>query len=164
MRNLFHLRQGDPHALQGIRQKYVKLICSLLPTADVQEVGSTAIAGMIGKQDIDLQALVAQGSFIAARALLDQHFRRDEQQLSSDIYQAYHLDGDQNVSIQLTVKSGPHDVFLAFLNILRSDAYVREQYANLKKRYDGRSMDEYRHAKQEFITNVLAASDSKLTS
>jgi GrpB-like predicted nucleotidyltransferase (UPF0157 family) len=132
-------------------------IGELCPDADVREVGSTAIEGLPGKGDLDVLVRAPRSSFDATRAALDEVFPRDEQQFSSDIYQGYRVPSELDVAIQLTVTGGPHDDFVAFLELLRADATLLAAYADLKRDWNGRSMADYRAAKRAFIEAALAS-------
>ena len=66
-----------------------------------------------------------------------------------------------DVAIQLTVEGGPYDNFLIFLAELRKDADLRQKYNELKVKFDGLPMSEYRDAKQGFIEQVLATCNDR---
>lgn len=57
--------------------------------------------------------------------------------------------------MQLTVRDGPYDQFIAFLDALCESPALVERYNALKRAWDGRPMDEYRRAKSELIAEVL---------
>ena len=75
--------------------------------------------------------------------------------MSSEIYQGYRVESDMDVAIQLTIEGGPHDTFLEFLERLRSDANLRKRYNDLKRKFDGKPMDDYRTAKRQFIESAI---------
>jgi len=135
------------------------LLAARVPSEYVHEVGSTAVAGVLGKQDLDFLVLVPTRDFPNIRAVLDQWFARNPEQRSNDVYQGYKVDSDLDVSIQLTVEGGPHDDFLDFLARLRASATLRAEYNELKKSFDGRDMHEYRFAKRAFIERVLSSTN-----
>lgn len=120
------------------------------------EVGSTAVEGVIGKCDIDLVASVSLEDFDRFRKALDGVLSRDPNQLSNDQYQAYIFPSDLDVKIQLTIKDGPYDRFEEFLNALKDDPKRVSAYNDLKLKWSGRSMEDYRRAKAEFIELVLS--------
>ena len=118
-------------------------------------MGSTAVPSAIGKEDIDILVRVPHARFDTTRAALDGVFKRDEQQLSSEVYQGYKISTEPDIAIQLTVEGGEHDRFHQFLQALRSDPNLLAEYNGLKQMWDGKPMDDYRRAKDEFIENVL---------
>ncbi len=131
------------------------MLQQVLPDAEISEVGSTAVEGVFGKEDVDIAALVPSDDFEASRLILDQVFEHDVQQLSSNCYQGYHASRLWDVAIQLTVKGGPYDTFHAFNAVLRSQPNVLAAYNQVKRKWDGKAMSAYRQAKAEFIAEVL---------
>lgn len=151
----FWIRNEDPEALAVSRLQFITAIRTLLPETDVHEVGSTAVPGAIGKQDIDILVRVPANLFDSTRLILDASYERDLTQLSTFDYQGYKLSIDPDVAIQLTVAGGHFDCFMEFIQALRSDPALLWRYNELKRRWNGRSMEEYRKAKAEFIEEVL---------
>lgn len=156
MTQRFVLRAVDPIELACARDAALAQLRAALPAwADVLEVGSTAVEGVIGKGDIDLLVRVPAERFEEARGLVDQVFARNPDQLSNDRYQGYLVPSELDVAVQLTVRDGPYDSFVAFLDALRASPARVEQYNALKRAWDGRPMDEYREAKAAFIEEIL---------
>ena len=157
MAETFRINDIDPATLEKERERALELLTEVVPVEYVHEVGSTAIDGLIGKQDLDFLVRVPLHEFQASRAALDKRFTRNAEQLSNDEYQGYKTDSDHDVAIQLTIEGGPYDTFLIFLDQLRKRSDLRDEYNELKKTFDGRAMSEYRAAKREFVENVLAS-------
>jgi GrpB-like predicted nucleotidyltransferase (UPF0157 family) len=156
MNDIFHIAEVPPALLQAERKRLLDLLRGHIPLKFVYEVGSTAILGIVGKQDLDFLVLVPTADFGATRAKLDQLFSRNPNQLSSEVYQGYTVESELDVAIQLTIANGPHDTFLAFLSELRKNVGLRTQYNQLKYAFDGKPMAEYREAKSAFIERVLS--------
>src|SRR5688500_5164049 len=117
----FSLRIVDPSELARARDAAIAPLRAALPGwAAVLEVGSTAVEGVIGKGDIDLLVRVPRERFEEARAIVDQLFARNPDQLSNEQYQGYLVPSDLDVAVQLTVRDGPYDSFVAFLDALRA--------------------------------------------
>lgn len=127
-----------------------------MPPGSVMEVGSTAIVGVIGKQDIDFMVRVHRNDFMEVRDILDQNFRRNPDQLSNNEFQGYCVESSLDVSIQLLIAESAYDVFEDFLKMLKSDPELVQSYNDLKRKWDGKPMKEYRHAKSRFIELTLA--------
>jgi GrpB-like predicted nucleotidyltransferase (UPF0157 family) len=145
-----------PANLDSERDRIEATIRAVIPTgATVDEVGSTAVPGLVGKQDLDFLVTAPSARFAEVRAALDAAFDRNPDQLSTDVYQGYRVPSPLDAAIQLTVAGGPHDDFRAFLNALRRDAGLCARYAALKHAHDGRPMREYRAAKGAFIEATL---------
>jgi len=152
----FHVQPADPR-LDAERARSLALVSEVAgPEAEVLEVGSTAVEGVIGKGDIDLLVRAPAEHFDTVRARLDAAFPRNPDQLSNDVYQGYTVDSPLDVAIQCTVTGGPFDDFEPFLVALRADPALVAAYNALKRRWDGQPMEAYRSAKRAFIEGVLA--------
>lgn len=142
----------------------VAAVNEAVPFASVIEVGSTAVEGVIGKQDIDILVLVPREDFSRARLSLDRHFVRNPAQLSNESYQGYVIRSELDVAIQLTVAGSEYDKFERFLFALRSSPQLRAEYNQLKRLWDGRSMKEYQRAKAEFVESALLTTPNATSS
>lgn len=131
------------------------LLKSCIPAEWISEVGSTALEGVLGKQDVDILVLVPESSFQEVRGHLDMTLRRDMEQLSNDQYQGYIFESPLDVAVQLTVKGSQYDQFHRFIDELRQSPLLRDAYNTLKLEYDGKPMSAYREAKSAFIRSVL---------
>jgi GrpB-like predicted nucleotidyltransferase (UPF0157 family) len=147
----FHLQEADPALLATERARVRVLLEGALPWAEVHEVGSTAVDGLLGKQDLDWLVRVPAERFAEARRALDRALPRHPDQLSNAQYQGYRVPAPMDVAVQLTVAGGPHDDFLSFLDALRRDPALRERYNALKREFDGALMEQYRQAKGAFV-------------
>lgn len=156
MTELFHIRNINPSLLASERNRVLQLLKGLTPAGAAMEVGSTAVTGVIGKQDLDFMVRVDKDAFIEVRQTLDKQLERNPDQLSNDEYQGYYVVSPLDVAIQLTVTGSQYDNFEQFLEALRTDPHLVETYNDLKQKWDGKPMDEYRHAKASFIESVLA--------
>ncbi|UJR84006.1 GrpB family protein [Sandaracinus amylolyticus] len=153
----FHIGAIDPSEHARVRDEVLAQLSRALPSwAEALEVGSTAVPGVIGKGDIDLLVRVPRERFDDARAIVDRLFERNPRQLSNEQYQGYLVPSHLDVAIQLTVRGGPYDDFVAFLDALRASPSLVERYNALKREWDGREMDAYREAKSRFITEALS--------
>jgi GrpB-like predicted nucleotidyltransferase (UPF0157 family) len=154
MLDRFVIADPDP-ALRSECDRAIALVRAAVPDAEVLEVGSTAVPGVIGKGDVDLLVRVPLAAFEATREALDRVLPRNPQQLSDAAYQGYTVPSPIDVAVQLTVKGGEYDTFVEFLDALRADPALVERYNALKREWDGQPMDEYRAAKAAFIEAVL---------
>lgn len=152
----FLLQTLDPERLAEERKRVHALLSACNLPGQTFEVGSTAVPGVLGKQDLDFLVRVPAADFHSARERLDQHFERNAGQLSNDQYQAYHIPSTLDVAIQLTIEGGPYDTFSDFLSCLATNPEIRAAYNTLKLAYNGKPMNEYRAAKSQFIEATLA--------
>jgi len=153
----FRIQQVDANLLRTEARRLTALLKGLVPAAEVLEVGSTAVPGVIGKGDIDLLVRVPAEAFAATRDRLDGALRRNAEQLSTDRYQGYHLDSPVDAAVQLTITGCEHDDFEPFLEALRADPALVNAYNAMKLRWNGQPMAAYRTAKSQFIEQVLAS-------
>ena len=60
----FRINSIDPEALDAERHRVLALLAARVPSEYVHEVGSTAVAGVVGKQDLDFLVLVPTRDFL----------------------------------------------------------------------------------------------------
>ncbi|RDE32820.1 hypothetical protein DV713_13405 [Parageobacillus thermoglucosidasius] len=137
-------------------------ILRLLPEADVQHVGSTAVPNSLTKGDLDIQVRVPAEMFTAAVEKLSTLYGINEGSVQTDYFRAFQDDAtDPPLGVQLTVIDSELDVFWKFRELLLAyDAY-RAEYDELKKAYEGKSMEAYREAKQRFFARLMETSEFK---
>lgn len=132
------------------------VVHALLPHADVQHVGGTAIPGSLTKGDLDLQARVPAEAFPGAEAILARHYRRNDG--STRVPGAFAAfvshRGIVEVGIQLTAAGGALDVFWRYREALRASPALREELDALKRAHAGCAMGAYREAKAAFFDRV----------
>lgn len=136
-----------------------KGIMRLLPDAEVEEIGSTAVPGCLTKGDVDLLVRVAPSDFDAAvEALMTLH------QLNHDMDDIEHFAsfrGEREgvaYGIQLTVRNSDTFHFLAFRDLLRQCPDMVDDYNELKQRNCHLPADTYRAKKHKFIESALSCS------
>ena len=130
----------------------------LVPGADVQHVGSTAVPGTLTKGDLDLQVRVEPGSFAAAeRALGGAYAWNTGSSHLPGIFAAFCAPvGSMDVGVQLTAIGSEVDTFWRFREVLRARPDLRHAYDNLKRGHQGGSMAVYRAAKGAFFERLRA--------
>ncbi len=156
MTEVFRINTVDPSLLDKERVRAIDLISEVVPTQYIYEVGSTAVDGLIGKEDLDFLVRVPAAEFDRTRNALDGCFARHAAQLSNEAYQGYIIDSRLDVAIQLTIEGGLYDTFLVFIQMLRERPDLRDEYNQLKRAFNGFEMSAYREAKRVFIERVLA--------
>jgi len=131
-------------------------IARLLPTADVQHIGSTAVPGSLTKGDLDLLVSVPSADFPGADAVLAQHYERNTDSTHDGVFASFKDDrADPPLGIQLTCDEKVRDEFLLFREALRRDGSLVSAYNELKRAHEGSSMQAYRRQKDTFIRRVL---------
>jgi GrpB-like predicted nucleotidyltransferase (UPF0157 family) len=139
-----------------------KKILRLLPEADVQHVGSTAIPNSLTKGDLDIQVRVPAEMFTAAVEKLSTLYEINEGSVQTDYFRAFQDDTfDLPLGVQLTVMDSKLDVFWKFREVLLANDAYRAEYNELKKAYEGKSMEAYREAKQRFFARLMETPEFK---
>ena len=155
MVEIFRINNITPSQLKSEKNATLKLLKELIPDALIIEVGSTAIKGVIGKQDIDILVRTTKKDFSTTRDILDKNFQRNTKQISNNEYQSYRVDSSIDIAIQLTIIDSQYDNFEQFLKILNTTPSLIKEYNDLKRKWNGMPMNEYRRAKSNFIETVL---------
>ncbi|WP_129692259.1 GrpB family protein [Gottfriedia acidiceleris] len=139
-----------------------KLIKALLPEADVQHVGSTAIPNSLTKGDLDIQVRVIPEQFEKAVKALASVFELNEGSIKTDLFRAFKNDSiDSPIGLQLTIIDSDFDFFWKFRDLLLLNDEYRVEYDNLKRRFEGRGMDEYRECKNKFFEKLMHSPEYK---
>ncbi len=151
----FRINAPNQRIMRLERVRVVRLLRALLPYALINEVGSTAVSGVIGKQDMDFSIKVHVDHFEQSKKSLDSCFLRNVDQIADHCIQGYKVSSSLDVALQLIVIESKYDVFDAFVCMLRRDAELKAAYNQLKIQWDGKPMKEYRQAKDIFISQAL---------
>ena len=135
-----------------------KRILRVIPSADVQHIGSTAIPGSLTKGKLDIQVRVEQKDFEKAQSALSKMYKPNKENPPTKTYASFK---DSNMEIplgvQLIVIGSEEDNFTALRDVLASNEKYLKSCNALKKRHQGKSMREYRKAKGAFVDKVLKA-------
>lgn len=128
----------------------------LLPSSDIQHVGSTAVPGSLTKGDLDLQVRVTSDEYPAAREVLAKVYRINKGGFASLDATSFEGETTQpSLGLHLTVIDGSADIQWKFRDLLIASPALREEYDQLKRRFEGEPMAKYREAKTTFIERVL---------
>lgn len=148
------------HTLQaGVTEAFALREAQLghwLPFAEIEHVGSTAIPGALTKGDLDILVRVAAAEFRVAEEVLSGLFPRNDGTPRTDAFASFKEDSaEPALGIQLVVRGADWDVFSQFRDALKADPRLVHEYNQLKQTFDGRAMDDYRAAKEQFVERVL---------
>jgi len=153
--DVFTIDESDQ--AERLAARIVSLLALRVPLARVEHVGSTSVPGCIGKGDVDILVRVSPADFAGSLSTLDESLVRSGRNDVTDTYVEYDWsDAGQRAAVHLVAAGGTHDDFHRFKALLLADQELVRRYNALKLRYRGRSMDEYRRAKGEFIARALA--------
>ncbi len=140
------------HAFEEHRRR----LKEVLPAADIQHIGGTSVPGSLTKGDLDIQVRVPLASFAAAEQALSKHYSRNEGSVRTADFAGFKDDSvSPPLGIQLTAVVSQYDVFCKLRDLLRTRRDLLEQFNALKRRHEGRPMEEYRAAKDAFIKSIL---------
>jgi GrpB-like predicted nucleotidyltransferase (UPF0157 family) len=136
--------------------KEQKRILRVIPNADIQHIGSTAIPGSLTKGDLDIQVRVKQKDFEKAQNALSKMYKPNKGNPPTKTYASF-KDNDAKIPLgaQLTVIGSKEDNFTDLRDILVSNKKHLRAYNALKEQYQGESMREYRKAKGKFVERIL---------
>ena len=147
-------------AIRGAWEREAAFLGSVLPAADLQHVGSTAVPGSLTKGDLDIQVRVALADFAGAEAILARHYARNTGSPALPGFAAFEKAGAQPpVGLQLTAIGGEWDLFWRFREVLLVRPDLAAAYDALKSSFEGRSMAEYRRAKEGFFEELRGAAE-----
>lgn len=133
------------------------------PVAEAVHIGATAVSGALTKGDLDILVRVPSSAFARAEAVLAQRFDRNTGSDRHHDFAAFLDNGaDPPLGIQLTAIGGRYDAdFTLFRDRLMADAALLTAYNELKRSFDGKSMGEYRRAKERFIERAIRGDDDR---
>ena len=147
---------------QELFLKEQKRILRVIPSADIQHIGSTAIPGALTKGDLDIQVRVKQKDFEKAQNALSTMYKSNKGNPPTKTYASFK---DNNAKIplgvQLTIIGSKEDNFMVLRDILVGNKNHLKTYNALKEQYQGKPMRKYRKAKGKFIEKVLKIGSAK---
>lgn len=147
----------QPVAIAIVEQVGV-LVRSEVPDADVQDMGATAVPGLLTKGDVDVSVRVNAESFAAACDVLRNSFAVHQPENWTDGYASFAGDASYPlpVGVQVTISGHSDDRFLQQRDRLLNDPALVAKYNDLKRTYEGSTQAEYRPAKWAFIEEYLS--------
>ena len=159
----FREREKFRERAEQLFLKEQKRILHIIPSADVQHIGSTAIPGSLTKGDLDIQVRIMQKDFEKAQKALSKMYKPNKGNPPTKTYASFKNDSTKiPLGVQLTVVGSKEDNFAALRDILVSDKKHLKEYNSLKKRYQGKPMREYRKAKGKFVEKVLKSKTKRV--
>jgi GrpB-like predicted nucleotidyltransferase (UPF0157 family) len=133
-------------------------VLELVPGAEVEHVGATAVPGALTKGDVDLLVRVGEADFSAAAdALASRYAIHQPHNWTPTLASFSAADAGQlPVGIQLVVTGSEADRFFGpFRDALINDQTLLAEYNELKLRLDGLEYERYSEQKGQFIERVL---------
>ncbi len=126
-----------------------------MPGSDIQHVGSTAIPGCLTKGDIDIQVRVRCEDFAAAKAALQGHYKILPGGFSESDAVSFKDDStNPPLGVHLTVIGGSSDIQWKFREVLLARKDLRTAYDDIKSKFQGKDMEDYRIDKNKFFERL----------
>ena len=132
-------------------------LTKLLPFAEIVHIGSTAVLGALTKGDLDiLVRVVTPESLARADEILARIYERNSGSDKNEEFSSFKNDAAvPPLGIQVALKGSRYDRFVIFRDRLRNSESLLQEFNDLKLRFNGKSMEEYRRAKAEFVQRAI---------
>lgn len=146
-------------AVREAEARHRELLAELVPDAEVEHIGATAVAGLLTKGDLDLLVRIGPGQLREAAAALGERYAANQPEEWTEEFASFSAPeaGDVPVGVQLVVAGSEWDLaFRRWRKLLTVDPVVRHRYNELKRAHQGASPDAYLEAKARFIEEELA--------
>jgi GrpB-like predicted nucleotidyltransferase (UPF0157 family) len=133
-------------------------IAALLPAAEIEHVGATAVPGALTKGDVDVLVRVPERDFAEAVLLLRGRYIVHQPHNWSGTLASFKVRGrsEPPVGVQLVVAGSDSDDFFGpFRDALINEPALLAEYNELKQRLDGLDYESYTERKGEFVERVL---------
>jgi GrpB-like predicted nucleotidyltransferase (UPF0157 family) len=135
-------------------------VLRLLPGAEVEHVGSTAVPGALTKGDVDLLVRVGAADFATAVEVLGHHYVVHQPHNWTASLASFKdpTAREPPVGVQLVIAGSAEDAFFGpFRDALIKEPALLAEYNRLKRSLDGADYASYTTAKGEFVERALRA-------
>jgi predicted acetyltransferase/GrpB-like predicted nucleotidyltransferase (UPF0157 family) len=131
----------------------------LLPGAEIEHIGATAIPGALTKGDLDLMVRVPSAEFQAAVAKLKSAFSVKQPDNWNENFASFGGDTgcELPLGIQLVARNSEADFFVFLRDHFVQHPTALAAYNQLKIRHAGEGPEGYWKAKDRFLSEILAA-------
>ncbi len=130
-----------------------KKLRELFPDADIEHVGGTSVPGSITKGDLDINIRVKPEEFETVVEILKGLYEINQPDNWNAGFASL-KDDARDLGIQVTVIGSPDDCFTVQRDYLRAHPEKVAELNALKKRFEGKSMDDYRKEKGVFFEKL----------
>ncbi|MBM4282845.1 MAG: hypothetical protein FJ137_19535 [Deltaproteobacteria bacterium] len=151
----YRLTAVDVLALHRRVDELRAAIRAVVPHAQVEHVGATAVPGLPTKGDLDLQVRVHRERFNDARAALAQRFRPYDHAYQAPDGASFDVEHPHvPAMLHLTVIDSDADEQWVYRELLREDVALLSSFRQLRHAYEGRPMGEWRAAKAKVFEGL----------
>jgi GrpB-like predicted nucleotidyltransferase (UPF0157 family) len=133
-------------------------VLALLPGAELEHVGATAVPGALTKGDVDVLVRVGEDDFPAAVEALSRRYAIHQPHNWTPTLASFKAKepAELEVGVQLVVAGSDADGFFGpFRDALIGSPALLAEYNQLKQRLDGLDYERYTERKGEFVERVL---------
>ena len=153
-----HMRHSTPENqdIFSIAEKLFlqqkELILALIPSAQIEHVGSSSIKGATNIGDLDIQVRITQENFEQAERVLQSLYTVHHPELRNDQFAIFKSEKHElPIGVMLTVIDSKYDEFHRLRDLFINNSELLARYNELKKSYEGKPVQEYKKAKREFF-------------
>ena len=147
-------QSSDLHEIAGrVYQEQRERIQKLIPWAEVHHIGSTAIPGSITKGDLDINVRVPVENFDNAVKGLEKLYQINQPENWTNNFASFKDDDNFDIAggVQLTIMGSESDDFIKLNDLLINDSQLLKEYNQMKEKFEGKDMEEYRKEKANFF-------------
>jgi GrpB-like predicted nucleotidyltransferase (UPF0157 family) len=139
-------------------EKHRRAVFALLPGAEVEHVGATAVPGALTKGDVDVLVRVGEADFPTAAEVLSRRYVIHQPHNWTPTLASFKAQEppELEVGVQLVVAGSDADQFFGpFRDALINRPALLAEYNQLKQQLDGLDYERYTERKGEFVERVL---------
>jgi GrpB-like predicted nucleotidyltransferase (UPF0157 family) len=154
----FYPTESFQRHVRSIFEQESQRIARLIPEAEIEHIGATAVPGSLTKGDVDILVRVGEQHFDAARKALMAHYTINQPENWTESFASFKDDrlGALPLGVQLVVTGSADDIFAQCRDTLIAQPQQLARLNALKSKFDGRAMEEYRAAKAQFFEQLLS--------
>ena len=136
-------------------RKQKNIISDLIPSAEIQHIGSTAIPTSITKGDLDINVRVQKENFKPAIETLKNHYEINQLENWTENFASFKSKiSGVDFGVQLTIVGSSTDDFVKLRDILIKNPDLIKEFNLMKQTYNGKDMEEYRKEKGKFFERL----------
>ena len=136
-------------------RKQKSIISDLIPSAEIEHIGSTAIPTSITKGDLDINIRVQKENFNPAIEILKNHYEINQPENWTENFASFKSKiRGIDFGVQLTIIGSPTDDFVKLRDILIKNPDLIKKFNLMKQTYNGKDMEEYRKEKAKFFEGL----------
>ncbi len=143
-------------------QRHSREIRTLVPLAQVEHVGATAVPGSLTKGDVDLLVRVPGDGLAAAAGSLQARYVADQPENWTSTFASFLVDEPEDIPVGVQVVAAGSRIdsaFSALRRALRGRPELVERGNELKRRHEGGEPAPYAVAKRRYLEDILREAD-----